>query len=56
MHLSQLHYLPLPLPFFSILVGALVVLFIFIQVGILRYAYMRTGISPGGDFGDSIKI
>jgi uncharacterized membrane protein len=48
MHLSQLHYLPLPLPFFSILVGALVFLFIFIQVGILRYAYMRIGISSVG--------
>jgi len=48
MHLSQLHYLPLPLPFFSILVGALVLLFIFIQVGLLRYAYMRVGISSAG--------
>jgi uncharacterized membrane protein len=48
MHLSHLHYLPLSLPFFSMLVAALAVLFIFIQLGILRYAYMRIGISPGG--------
>jgi uncharacterized membrane protein len=48
MHLSQLHYLPLPLPFFSILVGAFLLLVILIQVGVLRYAYMRIGISAVG--------
>lgn len=48
MHLSHLHYLPVPLPFFTILVGALLFLFVFIQVGILRYAYMRLGVSRAG--------
>lgn len=47
MHSSQLHYLPLPLPFFVILAGALLALIVLIQVGVLRYAYMRLGISSG---------
>lgn len=45
MHLSQLHYLPLALPFFAILAGALLVLVVLIQLGALRYAYMRLGVS-----------
>jgi uncharacterized membrane protein len=45
MHADQLHYLPLSLPFFSILAGILVFLAVLLQVGILRYAYMRIGIS-----------
>jgi uncharacterized membrane protein len=44
--MSQLHYLPLPLPFYSILVGLFVLLAVLIQVGALRYAYMRIGLSP----------
>ena len=48
MHFSQLHYLPLPLPYLSVLAGVLVVLFIFIQIGALRYAYMRIGMSSIG--------
>lgn len=47
MHLSQLHYLPLPLPFFAILAGAVLALVVLVQLGILRYAYMRLGISRG---------
>jgi uncharacterized membrane protein len=47
MHMSQMHYLPLPLPFYSILVGLFVLLAVLIQVGVLRYAYMRIGLSPG---------
>jgi uncharacterized membrane protein len=43
--LSQLHYLPLPLPFFSILVGLFIFLIALVQVGVLRYAYMRLGLS-----------
>jgi uncharacterized membrane protein len=43
--MSQLHYLPLPLPFYSILLGLLVLLAVLIQVGALRYAYMRIGLS-----------
>jgi uncharacterized membrane protein len=42
---SQLHYLPLSPTFFSILVGMFVVLVLLIQLGILRYAYIRIGIS-----------
>jgi uncharacterized membrane protein len=42
---SQLHYLPLTPTFFSILVGVLVALVILIQLGVLRYAYARVGIS-----------
>ncbi|MBV8837370.1 MAG: DUF1614 domain-containing protein [Alphaproteobacteria bacterium] len=47
MELSQSHYLPLTPAFFSILVGLVAILFIFIQLRILRYAYMRLGISSG---------
>jgi uncharacterized membrane protein len=45
--LSHLFYLPLSLPFFSTLAGAFLVLAALIQVGILRYAYMRLGIGSG---------
>ena len=47
MSLSQVHYLPLALPFFFILVGLFVALLVLIQLGVLRYAYMRLGISSG---------
>ena len=47
MHLSQLHYLPLPLTFLSFLAGILVVLVILVQINVLRFAYMRIGLSPG---------
>ena len=47
MQMSQLHYLPLTPAFFSILVGLFFVLFVLIQVGALRYAYMRLGVSSG---------
>jgi uncharacterized membrane protein len=46
MRLSQLHYLPLSPAFFSILVVAFLVLVALIQVGILRFAYTRLGVSP----------
>jgi uncharacterized membrane protein len=42
---SQLHYLPLSPTFFSILVGMFILLVLFIQLGLLRYAYVRIGIS-----------
>jgi uncharacterized membrane protein len=48
MHTNQLHYLPLSLPFFSILAGIFVFLVVLLEVGALRYAYMRIGISPRG--------
>jgi len=45
MRWSQLHYLPLTAPFFLILLGVLVVLVALIEIGVLRYAYMRIGLS-----------
>jgi hypothetical protein len=39
------HYLSLPLPFFALLVGAFLVVVALIQIGILRHAYLRIGIS-----------
>lgn len=50
MHIHQLSYLPLPLPFFSILVGVFVVLLVFLQIGVLRYAYLHIGLSSGAAF------
>jgi uncharacterized membrane protein len=44
-NLRLLHYLPLSTTSFTILVAGLVVLFVLIQLGILRYAYMRLGLS-----------
>jgi uncharacterized membrane protein len=43
-HFSQLHYLPLPLLFFSLLVGVFLFLVFLIEVGVLRYAYMSLGV------------
>ena len=48
MYSSQLHYLPLTLPFFSILVAILVVLVVLLELRALRYAYMRLGLGRGG--------
>ena len=45
---SQVHYLPLTPVLFSILVFLFIGLVILIQLRILRYAYMRLGIGPGG--------
>lgn len=44
---SQMHYLPLTPVLFSILVFLVVGLIILIQLRILRYAYMKLGVSPG---------
>jgi uncharacterized membrane protein len=46
MDVTQLNYLPLPLPFFSIMAGAFLLLVAMLVVGVLRYAYLRLGISP----------
>ena len=48
MQYGHLHYLPLSPTFFSLLAGLFLVLLVLIQLGILRYAYMRLGISSGG--------
>lgn len=45
MNLTQLNYLPLPLPFFLIIVGIFLALGASMVVGLLRYVYMRLGIS-----------
>jgi uncharacterized membrane protein len=45
--MSHYHYLPLTPEFFSILVGLFIVLLVLIQLGALRYAYMRLGMSSG---------
>jgi uncharacterized membrane protein len=45
--MSSIHYLPLSPAFFAILVALFLVLVALIQVGILRYAYMRLGVSSG---------
>jgi uncharacterized membrane protein len=44
--MGHLNYLPLTLPFFAILVAVFVVLVAFVEVGALRYAYLRLGVSP----------
>jgi uncharacterized membrane protein len=43
--MGQIHYLPLSPAFFSLLAGLLIMLTILIQVGVLRYAYLRLGVS-----------
>jgi len=42
-----MQYLPLTLPFFGLLVGIFLLLCLFLQIGALRYAYLRIGLSPG---------
>jgi uncharacterized membrane protein len=44
---SQLYYLPITPGLFSILVLLFGILIILIQLGILRYAYLRLGVGPG---------
>jgi uncharacterized membrane protein len=44
---SEIHYLPLTPGFFSILFLLVAGLIVLIQLGILRYAYMRLGVGPG---------
>jgi uncharacterized membrane protein len=46
--MEQMSYLPLTPGFFLILVGIFVLLLVFIQLGLLRYAYMQLGVSSGG--------
>ncbi|MCW2314901.1 putative membrane protein [Rhodoblastus acidophilus] len=46
-HWDQTQYLPLAWPFLALLALALALLLILVQVRILRYAYMRLGVSSG---------
>lgn len=50
MHVSQAHYLPITPLLFSFLVVIAAGLLILIQLNVLRYAYMRLGLSSGGAF------
>jgi len=43
---SHYQYLPLTPGFFSILVVIFFALLVFVQLGLLRYAYLRLGVSP----------
>jgi uncharacterized membrane protein len=43
--LTKLNYLPLALPFFAILAGVFLALVVLVEVGALRYAYIRLGVS-----------
>jgi uncharacterized membrane protein len=47
MQQSEIHYLPLGAAYFSVLVGLFVLLLLLIQLGALRYAYMRLGVRSG---------
>jgi uncharacterized membrane protein len=47
---GQMFYLPLTPAFFSLLVAIFIVLFLLVQIGVLRYAYMSLGLSPWAAF------
>jgi len=51
MELSQFHYLPMTPGFFSILVVIFAALFLLLQLGALRYAYLSLGVSSGAAMG-----
>src|SRR6266480_2065297 len=44
MHPIHLHYFPLPLNFYAIFAVVLLALFVLLQLGLLRYAYIRIGL------------
>lgn len=46
MPMSPYHYLPLTPGFFSIPVIIFVIVLVMVQLGLLRYAYLRLGVSP----------
>lgn len=50
MDFDHAQYLPVAPPFFALLAAALALLLILVQIGILRYAYMRLGVSSGAAF------
>lgn len=45
--MSSSQYLPLTPGFFSILVAAFLIIVLLMALGLLRYAYLRLGVSPG---------
>jgi uncharacterized membrane protein len=50
MHFGHTQYLPIALPLFALVAGALALLLILVQIRVLRYAYMRLGVSSGAAF------
>ena len=50
MHYGHAQYLPIAPSFFALLAAALGILLILVQIGVLRYAYMRLGVSSGTAF------
>jgi uncharacterized membrane protein len=64
MDVSKINYLPLSLPFFALIAGIFLMLLAMLAVGVLRYVYMRLGISSpaallilvGSLFGSYINI
>jgi uncharacterized membrane protein len=51
MHIAHIHYFPLAWPFVVFLAGLFIGLLVVIQLGALRYAYSRIGISQRFVFG-----
>ncbi|WP_298353813.1 DUF1614 domain-containing protein [Rhodoblastus sp.] len=47
---GELFYLPLALPFFALLFVLFVFLVVLLQVGVLKYAYTRLGVSAGAAY------
>jgi uncharacterized membrane protein len=47
---GELFYLPLALPFFALLFVIFVFLVVLLQVGVLKYAYTRLGVSAGAAY------
>jgi uncharacterized membrane protein len=64
MHPGHIYYFPIPIGFYAIFALVLLALFVFIQLGLLRYAYMRIGLDSrvavlvllGSLFGSYINI
>jgi uncharacterized membrane protein len=46
MQFSQFHYLPLTPGFFTILLGIFAIVFLLVELQVLRYAYLSLGLSP----------
>jgi uncharacterized membrane protein len=51
MEMSQFHYLPMTAGFFSILVAIFAILFLLLELGALRYAYLSLGVGPRAAMG-----
>ena len=49
-HFGHTQYLPITLPLFALLAGAVALLLSLVQIRVLRYAYMRLGVSSGAAF------